>query len=313
MIRRCAMASPNVYPPPPPVAPPPPPPVYRQRRSITGPLILIVIGVIFFLRNFGFRFPFWHWFGHWWPLLLILWGVIALIEHSTANRMGYRTRHLGAGGILLLILLVALGVTAHYSSDVDWSGVRDQIQMDDDLGGIFGTAYTYEDTLQQSFPAHANLRVVCDRGTLNITPSDDNTIRVVVHKKLYAQNQKDGDQYNDQTRPQITVTGNSVLVNANTNGAGEHGVQSDLDIFVPADAALDIAGKRGDVTVNERKADIKISLQHGVSDIAGAAQVNLEKGSLRASKIAGDLDVNGRLDNVTIEEVAGAVHLNGDF
>ena len=310
------MVSPNVYPPPPPVAPPPPPPVYRQRRSITGPLILIVIGVIFFLRNFGFRFPFWHWFGHWWPLLLILWGVIALIEHSTANRMGYRTRHLGAGGILLLILLVALGVTAHYSSDVDWSGVRDQIQMDDDLGGIFGTAYTYEDTLQQSFPAHGNLRVVCDRGTLNITPSDDNTIRVVVHKKLYAQNQKDGDQYNDQTRPQISVTGNSVLVNANTNGAGEHGVQSDLDIFVPADAALDIAGKRGDVTVNERKADIKISLQHGdidISDIAGAAQVNLEKGSLRASKIAGDLDVNGRLDNVTIEEVAGAVHLNGDF
>ncbi len=309
------MASPNLYPPPP-AAPPPPPPVYRQHRSIAGPLILIVIGLIFFLRNFGFRFPFWHWFGHWWPVLLILWGVIALIEHSTANRMGYRTRHLGAGGIFLLILLVGLGVTAHYSSDVDWSGVRDQIQMDDDLGGIFGTAFTFEDTLQQSFPAHGNLRVVCDRGTLNISPSDDNTLRVVVHKKLYAQNQKDADQYNGQTRPQITVTGNSVLVNANTDGAGEHGVESDMDIFVPADAALDVAGKRGDVTVTERKADVKIALQHGdieISDIAGAAKVSLEKGSLRASKIAGDLDVDGRLDNVTIDEVAGAVHLNGDF
>jgi len=39
-------------------------------------------------------------------------------------------------------------------------------------------------------------------------PSDDNTLRVVVHKKLYAQNQKDADQYNGQTKPQITVTGN---------------------------------------------------------------------------------------------------------
>ncbi len=76
--------------------------------------------------------------------------------------------------------------------------MRDQIQMDDDLGGIFGTAYTFEDTLQQSFPAHGNLRVVCDRGTLNISPSDDNTMRVVVHKKLYAQNQNDGNKYNDQ-------------------------------------------------------------------------------------------------------------------
>jgi DUF4097 and DUF4098 domain-containing protein YvlB len=311
------MASPNMYPPPPPPSmPPPPAPLYPRRRSIAGPLILIVIGLLFFLRNFGFRFPIWHWFGHWWPVLLILWGVIALIEHSTANHMGYRTRHLGGGGIFLLILLVGLGVTAHYTSDTDWSGLRQQIQMDDDLGGIFGTAFSFEDTLQQSFPAHGNLRVVCDRGTLNISPSDDNTVRVVVHKKLYAQNQKDADKYNDQTRPQITVTGNSVLVNANTDGSGEHGVESDLDIFVPAAAMLDVAGKRGDVTVNERKADVKIALQHGdveLNDIGGAVKVSLEKGSLRASKITGDLDVDGRLDNVTIDEVAGAVHLNGDF
>lgn len=141
------MASPNLYPPP--SAPPPPAPMYPQRRSIAGPLILIVIGLLFFLRNFGLRFPLWHWFGRWWPVLLILWGVIALIEHSSASRMGYRTRHLGAGGIFLLVLLVGLGVTAHYSSNVDWSGMRDQIQMDDDLGGIFGTAFTFEDTLQQ--------------------------------------------------------------------------------------------------------------------------------------------------------------------
>ena len=86
--------------------------------------------------------------------------------------MGYRTRHLGGGGIVLLILLVAVGVSAHYSSEVNWGGVRDQLQMDDDLGGFFGTAYTFEDTLQQSFPTDGNLRIVCDRGALNITPSD---------------------------------------------------------------------------------------------------------------------------------------------
>src|SRR5215472_16484329 len=113
MIRGCAMASSNVYPPPPSQYQHPAPPPYRYRRSIAGPLVLIVIGLIFLLRNFGFRFPIWHFFGRWWPLLLILWGVIALIEHTTSQRMGYRTRHLGAGGVFLLILLVALGVSAH--------------------------------------------------------------------------------------------------------------------------------------------------------------------------------------------------------
>ena len=313
------MASQNTYPPPPPPAPQyqyPPPPPYRYRRSIAGPLVLIVIGLLFLLRNFGIRFPIWHFFGRWWPLLLILWGVIALIEHTTSQRMGYRTRHLGGGGIVLLVLLVALGVSAHYSSDVDWGGVRNQIQMDDDLGGIFGTAFTFDDTVQQAFPAHGNLRVVCDHGSLNIAPSDDNNLRVVVHKKVYAQNQNDANKYNDGTKPQITVTGNSVVLNANTNGAGEHGVQADMDIFVPRDATLDIASKNGDVTVNDRKADVKIALQHGdltLNEIAGAAQVNLQKGSLRASQIAGDLDIEGHIDNVTVDEVAGAVHLNGDF
>ena len=249
------MATPNVYPP---VAPPPqPPPIYPYRRSIAGPVVLILIGLVFLLRNFGFRFPIWHWFGHWWPLLLILWGVIALIEHATASTRGYQTRHLGAGGIVLLVILVGLGVSAHYSSDVDWGGVRDEIQMDDDLGGLFGTSFTFEDTLQQAFPASGNLRIVCDRGTLNISPSDDNSIRVVVHKKLYAKNQNDANKYNSDTKPQITVNGNSVLLNANTDGAGEHGVQSDMDIFVPADATVDVASKRGDVTVSERKSDVK--------------------------------------------------------
>ncbi|MGA3318285.1 MAG: DUF4097 family beta strand repeat-containing protein [Candidatus Korobacteraceae bacterium] len=312
------MASQNTYPPP----PPPPqyqysvPPPYRYRRSIAGPLVLIVIGLVFLLRNFGFRLPIWHFFGHWWPLLLILWGVIALIEHATSQRMGYRTRHLGGGGILLLVLLVALGVSAHYSSDFDWGGVRDHIQMDDDLGGIFGTAFTFDDTLQQAFPAHGNLRVVCDHGSLNIAPADDNTLRVVVHKKVYAQNQKDADKYNDGTKPQVTVTGNSVVLNANTNGAGEHGVEADMEIFVPRDAILDIASKRGDVAANDRKADVKIALQHGdvtLNDVGGTVNISLQNGSVRASKIAGDLEVEGHIDNVTIDEVAGAVHLNGDF
>jgi len=309
------MASVNQYPP---VAPPPPPvpPPYWHRRSLAGPIILILIGGVFLAKNFGFRFPIWHWFGHWWPLLLILWGVIVLIENMTAPRLGYRPRYLGAGGIVLLVLLVTLGVSAHYSSDVDWGGVKEQLQMDDDFSSIFGNAYTFEDTLEQSFPAHANLRIVCDHGALNITPSEGDTIHVVVHKKLYAQNQNDANKYNGGSKPQISVNGDTVLLNANTDGAGDHGVQSDMDITVPAGAALDIASKRGDVTVNNWKAEIKISLQKGdvsLTEIASPVKLNLEKGSIRASEIAGDVDVTGHVDSVNIDNVAGAVRLNGDF
>jgi DUF4097 and DUF4098 domain-containing protein YvlB len=300
-----------------PAAPlPPPPPVYRYRRSLAGPLILIVIGGVFLLRNFGVHLPVWHFFGRFWPLLIILWGVIALVEHFTSLRHGYQTRHLGGGGIFLLVLIVIVGLAAHHSSDVNWEGMRDQIQIDDDLGGMFGKAFTFDDTVEQQFPKGASLRVVSDRGAINITPADGNTIRVVVHKKLYANNQDDANRFNEGSKPLITVNGTQVLLNANTNGAGDHAVQADMDIFVPRDASVDVASKRGDVSISDRKADAKLAVQRGditLSEVAGNAKMSLDKGSIRASNITGDVEVEGRVDNVTLEDVKGAVRLNGDF
>jgi hypothetical protein len=194
--------------------------------------------------------------------------------------------------------------------------MRDQIQIDDDLGGMFGTAYTFEDTIEQSFPAGGSLRIVSDRGTINVTPADGNMIRVVVHKKLYANNQDDANKYNEGTKPQITSNGSNVLLNANTNGAGDHGVQADMDVFVPRDAAVEVASKRGDVSISTRKADVKLTVQHGdiaLNEITGSAKMSLDKGSIRASNISGDVDIDGRVDDVTLEDVKGAVKLNGDF
>jgi DUF4097 and DUF4098 domain-containing protein YvlB len=307
------MASPYAQPSPP---LPPPPPLYRYRRSLAGPLILILIGVLFLLRNVGVHIPVWHFFGRFWPLLIIVWGVVALIEHFVALKHGYQTRGLGGLGVIMLILIVIAGLAAHHSSDVNWQGMRDQIQIDDDLGGMFGRAYTFDDTVEQSFPAGGSLRIVSDRGMINVTPADGNTIRVVVHKKLYANNQDDANKYNEGSKPQITVNGSNVLLNANTNGAGDHGVQTDMDVFVPRDAAVEVASKRGDVSIGTRKADVKLTVQRGdiaLNEITGSAKMSLDKGSIRASNISGDVNIDGRVDDVTLDDVQGAVRLNGDF
>ncbi len=306
--------NPTGYPNPP--YPPPPPVYYRQRRSLAGPLVLIVIGLLFLLRNIGVHIPVWHFFGRFWPVLLILWGVIRLIEYSIGPRPGYSRSSLGAGSIFLLILIVIIGLSAHYSSDVNWGGVREQLQMDDDLGGMFGNTYTFDNNIDQAFPAKGSLRIVSDRGRLTVSPSDDDKLHVVVHKKLHADNQDNANKYNDQTQPKITVNGTSVVLDANTHGAGEHGVESDLEIQVPRDASIDATGRYGDVAVNDRKADVKLVWQHGdvsLGDITGSANVSLDKGSLRASKVSGDMDIQGRIDDVTLDEIGGGVRLNGDF
>ena len=308
------MASTYTPPPSPPLQPPPP--AYRYRRSLTGPLILILIGVLFLLHNLGLRIPVWHFFGRFWPVLIILWGVVALIEHFVALKQGYRTRGLSGGGVLLLIFIVVVGLAVHHSSDLNWEGMRDQIQIDDDFGGMFGNSYTFEETLQQQFPGDGSLRIVSDRGAITVSPSDGDTMRVLVHKKLYARSQEDANKYNEGTKPQISVSGTVVVLNANTNGAGDHGVQADMEVFVPAKAAIDIASKRGDITITNRRADVKLTVQRGdiaLTEINGSAKLNLDKGSVRANNITGDVDVDGRIDDVAIENVQGSVRLNGDY
>jgi len=306
------MASP--YPQPPVYQTPPP---YRYRRSLAGPVVLIVIGLLFLAHNFGARIPIWHYFGRFWPLLLILWGVIKLVEHASATRQGYRTSGIGGGTIFLLLIIIVVGVTAHNTSDWNWNGVRDQIQMDDDFGGMFGgNAYPYDDTLQQTFPGGGNLRIVSDHGAITVQPSDDDSIKVIVHKKVYAENQKDADKYNERTKPTLMVNGTSVVLNANTNGAGEHGVSADMEVFVPGKAGIDIAGRRGDLNITDRKGPVTLSVQHGdvaLNDITGPVKINMEKGSVRLSKIVGSVDLDGRVDDTTVDDVEGPVRLNGDF
>src|SRR5512143_1324577 len=98
------MASPAPIPPTPP----------RARRSMAGPVVLILLGILLLLANMG-KLP-WQtlgtWFAHYWPVLIIIWGVIKLIEHQQAQRQGLRPPGIGAGGVFLLIVLIVFGLAA---------------------------------------------------------------------------------------------------------------------------------------------------------------------------------------------------------
>ena len=124
-----------------PVPPMQPLPPRRYRRSFSGPLVLIILGVIFLLGNLHML----AWarigtlFAHYWPLLLILWGVLKLIEHQQAQRDGLPSRGIGAGGIFLVILIVGCGLAATQAERFNWKQIGDSINInDDDFNGVLG-------------------------------------------------------------------------------------------------------------------------------------------------------------------------------
>src|SRR5580700_3541669 len=148
-------------------------PPARSRRSFAGPFVLIVLGIFFLLGNMGVLhwLTLGHWFARYWPLLIILWGVIKLLEYQQAQREGVRPRGIGAGGVFLLIVLIVAGLSATQASRLNWGEIRNQINIDDGDFQLFGHNYSYDDQLRQTFPAGASLRVNNTRGAVNVKPS----------------------------------------------------------------------------------------------------------------------------------------------
>ncbi len=299
--------------------PPVPPLLPRRRRSFAGPLVLIVLGIVFLLGNMHMLswFRIGIWFSHYWPVLLILWGVVKLIEHQQAQRAGVRAPGIGAGGVFLVIMIVVFGLAATQVERVNWSGLRDQINMDDDdFSNIFGETYNFDDHLEQDFPAGASLKVIDTHGAISVHASDDNKITVVVRKRVGAENQGDADDYNHKTRPTITTIGGLVTLNAMAEAAGDHPVEVDLDISLPRKVPVTINSRRGDVNLVGRDGNVDIATQHSdtsVEDVNGNVKVSQEKGSVKAEQITGDVHVEGRVNEVSLADIKGAAQLDGEF
>ncbi|MFZ1139303.1 MAG: DUF4097 family beta strand repeat-containing protein [Candidatus Sulfotelmatobacter sp.] len=309
------MSNPVMTPGVPPIAPPP----LRPRRSLAGPFVLIVLGTVFLMATMRVlsigRLA--HLFANYWPALLIVWGVIKLIEHQRAQREGTRAPGIGGGGVVLVVMIVVFGLIATQLEHVNWSGLHDQFNFDDnDFGDIFGQSYNFNDNLQQDFPAGASLKVIDTHGAVSVHASDDNKITVVVRKRVGADNQNDADKYNNETKPTITAIGGLVTVDAKTEAGGDHPVETDLDISLPRKVQVSIISRRGDVNLSGRDGSVDISAQHSdtsVDDVNGNVKVSQEKGSVKIEQITGDVHVQGRVNEVSVADVKGAVQLDGEF
>jgi DUF4097 and DUF4098 domain-containing protein YvlB len=299
-----------------------PPPMQRPpHRSIAGPVVLIIIGIIFLLATMGVlnHYSMLILFGHYWPALLILWGVIKMIEYEQAKRQGLAARGIGVGGFLLVVFLIIFGLIATQASRVNWKNLGEHIQLGDDEGidEIFGgSTFDYSDELTQEIPAGSSLHIVDDRGAVTVNVSEGKTITVSVRKKVRAEKQQDADDYNNKTKPQITVAGKVVTVNADTQGAGDKSITTDMDISVPRNTDISIVSRRGDITISGMNGNADINHQRGeisVSDHTGNVSLTLEKSSVRLEHIKGDVTMQGTANEVDVEDIDGAVHLNGEY
>lgn len=292
----------------------------RRPRSLFGPLLLIAIGALFLLRNFGVisSNAFWWWFSRYWPVLLILLGLVRLIEYVWARQSGSPPPRVGPGAVVFLVFFIIIGLTTTGISRVNWQGVRDDwdINVGDDsdvFGGLFGSRYEFSDNFSQAVSA-TQIRIINNRGDIKITASTDNQLHAIVQKQLRSESQQDANRFNEATHLQLVQQGSVAILDL--TGAGYQHGQFDLDLQVPRAIALTASTRHGDITVSQRDGNVELSTDHGdvnFEQVKGDASVHLRHGSVTAKDIGGSIALDGTVSDTNISDVRGSLTMTGTY
>ncbi|MBI3698735.1 MAG: DUF4097 family beta strand repeat protein [Acidobacteria bacterium] len=291
-------------------------PLPVRRGSLVGPLIILLLGVIFLIGNLRPDLSLWRLFARYWPFLLIFWGVGRLVEYAVARAGGRAmSRGLGGGEIFLIILICIAGTSFSAVERTDWRIGR--------LGHrgleVFGENFDFTTQYDRRVPPNATVLIQNLQGNVRVVGADStDKMAITSRKSVKAFDRSAAEQADKETPLEITEQGGQILVRTNQDRmSGNRRVSADLEISVPKSAALRLEGRYGDWDVKDVAGPVEVtSANAGVrlSNITKNVRVDLRRSDIvRATQVKGSVEITGRGRDIELETIAGTVNINGDF
>jgi len=278
--------------------------------SLFSGMILIFVGLLLLLHNYrglDIRMV----LGHWWPLLLIVWGAVKLYERTAASRAGDPGSARITGGEILLVfgLLALLGIVV--GSEI----LRDKLPRD--LPPEWGNKFDYDlDVAPKTVPADARITIRNAHGDISVHASDDSQIRVSGKKFAHSWSEKDAEHLAGPVNYEIVQNGDGYEIHPSGANSSDSRISFDLDVSVPKKALLTIRNERGGVTVADIAKPVTINTTNGdveVRDIAGDVNIDTRKGDVKVSDTKGNVKLSGHGGEVNVSGVSGGLTLDGEF
>lgn len=300
----------------------------RGGQSLVGPLLLIAFAVAVLLVHRGSVSgpALVAWFSRWWPLLLIIAGLVRLVEWAVA-----RSRNssgdvpvrfsIGAGTVVLLFLLVVVGLgsqAAVRAADKGYTFSTPFFESENHNGWehLFGSRHEEDaPAITHAIAADATLQVDTGHGDVTVTgTSTDNLVHLALHKEVYATSDQRAESLLADLNPQFNGTEQNLSVRI----AGPDSSLATVTIQVPPSVHVVLNSNRGDVQVDNTHAPVTVTSNRGdvnVSDIAGdvTLHTNSRHGSILCRGVHGGLTLEGSGDDVNLSQVAGPVRVRGEF
>ena len=281
-----------------------------RRRSLSGPLMLLLIGAFFLWHNLHPQAPVFDLLARYWPFLLIGWGVVRLIEVAALRNRGIVVF---TGGEVVLVVLVCIAGSAL------WQAREHGIRFTGGGLDVFGEQYDYP--LSAQAPAAGMTRVTFEnpRGNIKVTGADTSDVTVAGRKVIRAWSRKDADRTNDITPVEIVPQGDRLLIRTNQDRAPDNQrITDDLEVTVPRGVTVESRGSNGDYEISDLTGDVELAADRGDARLARlGGNVRLEIGHsdlIRVTDLKGKLDLQGsRGSDLELENIAGPVTINGGY
>lgn len=283
-----------------------------RRRSVTGPILLILLGAGFLIYNLRPDIQLFDLLSQCWPFLLIAWGALRLVEVMVDYFRGSLATTAGfSGGEVVLIILICFIGWGAFAAHREGLHFRPAWEA-------FGEHYDYN--VDDQKPAGTATRVVFEnnRGNLKIIGADTTDVRVTGRKSIQAINQSEADRGNQGTPLEILIQGDTVRVRTNQERNPTNGrISEDLEVTIPSRMNVETHGNYGDYEVTEVNGNVEVHSSRAdvrLNKIGGSARVELERSDLvRAVDLKGTLDLQGKGSDIELENISGQVSINGAY
>jgi DUF4097 and DUF4098 domain-containing protein YvlB len=291
----------------------------RSRGSITGPLVLILLGILFLIRSLSPEFHFMDLLSRFWPYGLILWGLIALVEvcvRFLGN--GPIPRNGVSGGGWVLVIFVALIGSSAFEFQRPGNWLR-QVGFENGMEA-FGQEHEYPlEPISRNVGA-APLIVIEDfRGDAKVSGTDGTTISLAGQKTIRSFDPRDADKANTQSPVEIVTEGDTVIVRCHQGRIDSRSTVSDnLDLSVPKGARIEATASHGSIDVSAVTGDVAFTGGNGsdvrMEDIGGNIKLETRGAdSIHCNNVKGSIVLHGRGSDVELENIAGPVTVGGDY
>ena len=282
-------------------------------RSITGPIILVLIGIVFLLNNLGTNFGFWSLFSDYWPVLLIIVGVIGLAEvlFHTSRGSTPPSRPMGGAGLwIFVVVLIVIFTSAQRGANIRI--------FDGQAFTLLGHDREYEINATEPGAGISRVLLESPRGDVTIHGEEAGEIHVTGHKSIRAYNSADADRANTETKVRMEKQGDLLTIRIDPAVRGSSTTLSaELNITLPKSVSLEMRGHNGDVSIGNIAGSVSLTTGRGDLRINNVGNnVRLEStrsGLVKVTGVKGNLEVNGRGNEVQIEDIQGETSINGEY